>query len=94
MIGNGPGGFDLVMMLSRVAKRVTLSRKKPQTEMEKLRQTVESALPQIIFKDEIKRFTVDGAVFADDTHETFTTIIHATGKYLLHHSNSLNSFKK
>lgn len=67
------------MMLSMVAKRVTLSRKKPQTEMEKQRQKVEKSLTQITFKDEIKRFTTDGVIFVDDTHETYTTIIYATG---------------
>lgn len=78
VIGDGPSGMDLVMMLSNVAKRVTLSRKKPKSNMEKIRPKIEQ-LPKIVYKYEIKRFTADGAIFMDDSHEKFTTIIYSTG---------------
>lgn len=82
MIGFGPSGIDVVMMLSNVkARSVSLSQRKSlanatKDELEKLK----NALPNVIFKDQIKRFTVDGVEFSDGTHQTFTSIIYATGE--------------
>lgn len=81
MIGIGPSGVDLAMMLSNVAKRTTLSRKKPQNQIDELRKKFETSLSNVIFKDEIKRLTEDGAEFMDGSRQSFSTIIYATGEY-------------
>lgn len=82
VIGAGPSGIDVVMMLSNVkAKSVSLSQRKPLANATKdeLDQQ-KNALPKAIFKGSIKRFTVDGVEFSDGTHQTFSSIIYATGE--------------
>lgn len=82
MIGLGPSAIDVVMMLTNAkVKSVSLSQRKSlanvtEDELNKLK----NALPNVIFRDQIRRFTADGAEFADGTHQTFTSIIYATGE--------------
>lgn len=88
MIGSGPSAIDLVMMLTDVGKSVAYSRKKPlanSTEDEIKKQ--KDILPKAILKDQIKRFTADGAEFIDGTHQIFSTIIYATGEWNAHRIN-------
>lgn len=81
MIGTGPSGVDLVIQLSSVAKRVTISRNRPKKETREARKSREDALPpKTILKDNVKRFTTNGAEFIDGTTQTFSTIIYATGR--------------
>lgn len=80
MIGTGPSGVDLVIQLSNVAKRVTLSRNRPKKETREARKRREDSLPpKTILKDNVKRFTSNGAEFIDGTTQTYSTIIYATG---------------
>lgn len=80
MIGTGPSGIDLVIQLSNIAKRITISRNRPKKESREARKKRENALPpKTILKDNVKRFTSNGAEFIDGTTQTFTTVIYATG---------------
>lgn len=93
VIGTGPSGVDLVIHLSNVAKRVTISRNKPPKETREARQRRESALPpKTILKDNVRRLTADGAEFIDGTIEKFTTIIYATGDFNYSFDDSFNCF--
>lgn len=81
VIGSGPSGLDVVMMLSTVAKSVSLSQRKSlvnvtKDELEKQK----NRLPNVILRDSVKRFTANGVEFSDGTHQLFSTIIYATGK--------------
>lgn len=81
VIGSGPSGLDVVMMLSAVAKSVSISRKRSLENVTKdeLDQQ-KNRLPNVIFRDSVKRFTANGVEFTDGTHQTFSTIIYATGE--------------
>lgn len=81
VIGSGPSGLDVVMMLSTVAKSVSLSQRRSlvnvtKDELEKQK----NRLPNVIFRDSVKRFTANGVEFSDGTHQTFSMIIYATGE--------------
>lgn len=81
VIGTGPSGVDLVIHLSNVANRVTISRKKPKHETkEEYEKRLNSLPPKTTLKDNVKRLTTDGAEFIDGTQEKYDTIIYATGK--------------
>lgn len=89
MIGTGPSGLDLVMMLSKVAKSVSVSRKtssanvtKDELEKEK------NALPNVSLKNRVRRFRPDGVEFTDGTRQTFSSIIYATGEENVHLRNN------
>lgn len=73
VIGAGPSGIDLAMEISKVAERVTLShhlRRKPRTSFPE----------NVCHKPDVDHFTDNGAVFKDDTSETFSVIFYCTGK--------------
>lgn len=80
IIGAGSSGLDLVIQLSKIAKQVTLSQKKPAHETKVERDKRENSLPpKTILRDNIKKFTPGGAVFVDGTEQKFTAVIYATG---------------
>lgn len=80
VIGSGPSGLDVVMMLSNVAKSVSLSQRKSLVNITKDELDKQKArLPKVISRDSVKRFTVNGVEFTDGTHQMFSTIIYATG---------------
>lgn len=81
IIGTGPSGVDLVIHLSNIAKRITISRNKPKHETKEQYEKRQNSLPsKSILKDNVKHFTSNGAEFIDGTRDTFDTIIYATGK--------------
>lgn len=80
VIGAGPSGVDIVNLLSKTCKHVTFSQKMGKYGSEDAIKQRQSVLPSnCVLKDVVKRFTMTGAEFVDGTHETFTTIIWATG---------------
>lgn len=84
VIGTGPSGVDLVIHLSNVAKRVTISRNKPKHETKEQYEKRQNSLPpKTILKDNVKHFTTDGAEFIDGSRDTYDTIIYATGEYFV-----------
>lgn len=81
MIGASSSGLDLANHLSTVAKSVTLSQNKPPHQTKEAREKRKKSLPAgTILKDNVKRFTADGAEFIDGTTVPFTVVIFATGK--------------
>lgn len=81
VIGSSASGLDLVTHLSNVAKSVTLSQNKPPHQTKEAREKRKKSLPPgAILKDNVKRFTTDGAEFIDGTTVPFTVVIFATGK--------------
>lgn len=80
VIGAGPSGIDLVMMLTNVAKHVSLSRKHSSNATENESEKQKNALPNVILKGRVKRFTPNGAEFTDGTYQNFSSIIYATGE--------------
>ncbi|XP_011209077.2 uncharacterized protein LOC105230162 [Bactrocera dorsalis] len=72
VIGAGPSGMDITNHISKFAKQIYLSHNldpAPCTDF----------MPNVTQKTVVKRFTADGAVFKDDTTETFDHIIFCTG---------------
>lgn len=70
IIGAGPSGLDLALLLAPHAQRVALS--------------VRKALPpelaaEYAMRTEVMRFTKDGVIFADGLEETYTDVILCTG---------------
>lgn len=81
VIGSSASGLDLVIHLSKVAKSVTLSQNKQPNQSKEAREKRKNSLPpKTVLKDNVKRFTADGAEFIDGTKEAFTVVIFATGK--------------
>lgn len=81
VIGASASGLDLVIHLSKVAKSVTLSQnKQPNQSKEAREKRIKSLPPKTIFKDNVKRFTAEGAEFIDGTKQAFTVVIFATGE--------------
>lgn len=81
VIGASSSGLDLVNHLANVAKSVTLSQNKLQHQTKEARERRKKSLPAgTILKDNVKRFTADGAEFIDGTTQPFTVIIYATGE--------------
>lgn len=80
VIGAGPSGIDIVNLLSETSKHVTFSQKKnahgSDDTFEKKRKVMAT---NYTLQEVVKRFTMTGAEFHDGTHETFDTIIWATG---------------
>lgn len=82
VIGASSSGLDLVNHLSNVAKSVTLSQNKPPHQTKEAREKRKKSLPPgTILKDNVKRFTAEGAEFIDGTTQPFTVVIFATGKF-------------
>lgn len=82
VIGASSSGLDLANHLSQVAKSVTLSQNKPPHQTKEAREKRKKSLPAgTILKDNVKRFTADGAEFIDGTTQSFTVVIFATGKF-------------
>lgn len=80
MIGASFSGVDLVIHLSKVANRITLSENKKPNDTDERREKFRNGLPpQTIIKANVKRLTADGAEFVDGSNDTFTAIIYATG---------------
>lgn len=81
VIGASSSGLDLTIHLSNVAKSVTLSQNKPPHQTKEARDKRKKSLPPgVVLKDNVKRFTADGAEFIDGTSQRFTVVIFATGK--------------
>lgn len=81
IIGAGASGCDLAIHLSRTAKAVTLSRRhRPHETVERISKLQKSLPRGVTVRDAVKRFTEDGAEFADGTQMNFSTIIYATGR--------------
>lgn len=77
VIGNGASGVDVLRLLSKTSERVTFSVKK---QSDKSFEMLRSKLPEkCSLQNVVKRFTETGAEFVDGSHETFTTVIWATG---------------
>lgn len=80
VIGAGASGIDIAIQLSRVAKRVTLSRNKHSRVNEEQHRKRHNSFPaKITSKHNVKRFTANGAEFIDGTKQTFSLVIYATG---------------
>lgn len=80
MIGAKTSGYDLSNLLSETASRVTLSRhKNPNETVDALKHRLHPYLKNVTFKDDVMRFTSNGAEFIDGTHQTFDAVILATG---------------
>lgn len=92
VIGASASGIDLVIHLSKVAKSVTLSQNKQPNQSKEAREKRKNSLPpKTVLKDNVKRFTADGAEFIDGTKEAFTVVIFATGKSLPLFEKRMNS---
>lgn len=86
VIGASFSGVDLVIHVSKVANRITLSENRKANDTEERRTKFKNGLPpQTIVKGNIKRFTANGAEFVDGTTDNFTAIIYATGFYFIFH---------
>lgn len=80
MIGAKTSGYDLSNLLSETASRVTLSRhNNPNETVDALKHRLHPYLKNVTFKDDVMRFTSNGAEFIDGTHQTFDAVILATG---------------
>lgn len=80
VIGGGPSGIDLVNILSETSERISFSQKKRANDPDKIPEKSQSVLASnCVLRDVVKRFTLTGAEFVDGTHETYTTVIWATG---------------
>ncbi|XP_031630089.1 senecionine N-oxygenase-like [Contarinia nasturtii] len=75
VVGGGPSGRDLILQLSKVANRITWSRR-TYSETGEMRKKYGD---NVTFKKNLKRFTSNGADFMDDTHQNFTAVIYGTG---------------
>ncbi|XP_075165418.1 flavin-containing monooxygenase 2 isoform X2 [Haematobia irritans] len=72
IVGAGPSGMDITNQISKTAKRVYLShhlKESPSTDF----------MGCVTQKPDVKRFTKDGAIFMDDSEETFSYVIFCTG---------------
>lgn len=82
----GRSGVDLANHLSKVAKRVTVSRNKPDHETKEQYKMIRKKISsKTILKENVKHFTNDGAEFIDGTQDFFDVIIYATGDYFIFH---------
>lgn len=82
IIGSGPSGKDLVAHCSNTADRITwCQHKKPNESMEALERRKSLLPPKVTLQDDVKRLTSTGAEFLDGTHQTFSVVIFATGRY-------------
>lgn len=83
MIGGGVSGRDLVNHLSKTASRVTFSQHKiPNETTEALKQRQRFYSSKVTLKENVKRFTPNGAEFIDDSRQSFDVVIYATGDIL------------
>lgn len=79
VIGSGPSGMDIVLQLSKMANRVTWSRKQADKPGERERKEYGN---NVSLKTTVRLLTTNGAEFMDGTHETFTAVIYATGELI------------
>lgn len=73
-------GMDIVTQLSKVANHITFSQNKQPYETIDQRKQRQSLLPSgVVLQDNVKMFTLNGAVFIDGSTGTFSVVIFATG---------------
>lgn len=67
-------------MCSNIAERITWSQRNISNISKKVLENRKNLiLPNGSIQGDVKRFTVTGAEFSDESHETFSVIIFATG---------------
>lgn len=79
MIGGGVSGRDLVNHLSKTVSRVTLSQHKIPN---KTTEILKSYSSRVTYRENVKRFTLNGAEFMDGSSQSFDVVIYATGETL------------
>lgn len=79
VVGAGPSGIDLVNHLSQTSEHISFSQRNVGDSDEALKKSQSALAANCVVRDVVKRFTLTGAEFVDGTHETFTTVIWATG---------------
>lgn len=82
IIGGGSSAKDLVEHLSKTATKLTWSQHKHADETSEQYEKRKSLLPtNATLQGDVKRFTETGAEFMDGTHETFSVVFFATGRF-------------
>lgn len=80
IIGAGVSAADLVLILSDIAEKITISQDEKSTESEQPSLKINLETLPMAIEHNVRRILLDGSVeFIDDSKQHFTAIIYATG---------------